>query len=110
MEPLLCPEEKRFGIFPVRYPMVWQRYKQALAAFWVAGEVDLSRDLEDWKKLNTNERHFVSRVLGFFAAADGIVTDNLAERFGCEVTIREVKMFYDLQKAIENISEFKGLS
>lgn len=102
-EPLLCAEEKRTNIFPIRYPKIWNRYKQALAALWVAGEVDLSRDADDWARLSPDERHFVSMVLAFFANADGIVCDNLAERFGREVQVREAKFFYDLQKAMENV-------
>lgn len=102
-ETLLSAEEGRTNIFPIRYPKVWSWYKKALSSFWVAGEVDLSRDAADWKTLTDGERHFLSRVLGFFASADGIVNDNLAERFGVEVTIREVKFFYDLQKTMENI-------
>ena len=102
-EPLLDPEEQRLHLFPIRYPRVWERYKQHLAAFWVPGEVDLSTDLKDWERLTDDERHFVVTILAFFASADGIVSDNLAERFGREVQVREVKCFYDLQKAMENI-------
>lgn len=102
-EPLLCADEARTNVFPIRYPRVWERYKQALAAFWVAGEVDLSKDAADWATLAPPERHFVSMVLAFFANADGIVNDNLAERFGREVQVREAKCFYDLQKTMENV-------
>lgn len=102
-ERILQPEEKRLSIFPIRYPGLWEFYKTALASFWVAGEVDLSRDAADWKRLTDGERHFISHVLGFFASADGIVNDNLAERFSAEVTIREAKCFYDLQKTMENV-------
>jgi ribonucleoside-diphosphate reductase beta chain len=102
-EPLLCPEEKRTNIFPIRHDGIWERYKQALSCFWVPAEVDLSKDLEDWLRLTDDERHFVSNVLGFFAGADGIVCENLAERFGREVTILEAKFFYDFQKTMENL-------
>jgi ribonucleotide reductase beta subunit family protein with ferritin-like domain len=102
-EPLLDAAEARTNLFPIRYPRVWDRYKQALAAFWVAGEVDLSRDRDDWAKLTADERHFVSMVLAFFANADGVVNDNLSERFGREVAVREAKCFYDLQKTMENV-------
>lgn len=102
-EVLLSVEEKRLNLLPIRYPQIWNRYKQALAALWVAGEVDLSGDPSDWAKLTPNEQHFISHVLAFFAQADGIVNDNLAERFGREVTLREAKCFYDLQKTMENV-------
>ena len=103
MEALLCDEEKRYHLFPIRYPQTWALYKRAFAAFWTVGEVDLSRDRADWETLTADERHFVSMVLAFFANSDGIVNDNLAERFGREVCIREAKCFYDFQKAMENV-------
>lgn len=103
MEPLLRDEETRYPIFPLEHPDVWERYKTHLAAFWVAGEVDLSQDRADWERLSDDERYFLSMVLAFFASADGIVNDNLAERFGREVTWREAKCFYDLQKTMENV-------
>jgi ribonucleotide reductase beta subunit family protein with ferritin-like domain len=98
------PDEHRTNLFPLRYEGVWRRYKTAQACYWVAGEVDLSKDRADWHgKLTDNERFFLSRVLAFFANADGIVNDNLAERFGREVQVREVRCFYDFQKMIENV-------
>ena len=104
MEVLLRPEEKRYVLEPIRHPKVWEFYERAEACLWVAGEVDLSHDLKDWtEKLTDDERHFVSHVLAFFAASDGIVNENLAERFGREVQLLEAKFFYDLQKMIENV-------
>lgn len=102
-EVLLMPEEKRTNLFPIRYPDIWDMYKTALASQWVAGEVDLSKDRADWARLTKDEQHFVSMVLAFFANADGIVNDNLVERFGREVQVREARCFYDLQKFMENI-------
>tara|TARA_B110001452_G_scaffold236862_1_gene216379 strand:- start:9630 stop:10604 length:975 start_codon:yes stop_codon:yes gene_type:complete len=102
-ETLLLPEEKRLSLFPIRYPEVWSRYKTAFSALWVPGEVDLSEDSKHWAKLTADERHFLSHVLAFFATSDGIVCDNLAERFSRDVAIREVKCFYDLQKMMENV-------
>lgn len=103
METILNPEESRTNLFPIRFPTVWERYKKAVSAFWVVGEVDLSKDVEHWERLTKDEKHFISMVLAFFANSDGIVNDNLAERFGREVTIREAKCFYDMQKLIENV-------
>jgi ribonucleoside-diphosphate reductase beta chain len=103
-EPLLNPEKKRLAMFPIQCDETWRRYRQALACFWVAGEVDLSNDLVHWNtRLNDDERHFISHVLAFFASSDLIVNENLAERFGREVSLLEVKCFYDFQKSMENI-------
>lgn len=77
-EPLLDPNEDRFTMYPIRYPDVFHMYKQAVASFWTVEEVDLSQDLRDWReRLTSPERRFVSRVLAFFAASDGIVLENL---------------------------------
>lgn len=78
-------------------------YKRAEASFWTAEEIDLSHDLTDWEKLNEHEKHFVSHVLAFFAASDGIVNENLAMRFSNEIQIPEARCFYGFQIAIENI-------
>ncbi len=76
-EPLLRENPSRFVIFPIEYSDIWQMYKKAEASFWTVEEVDLGRDLSDWHKLSDNEKHFISHVLAFFAASDGIVNENL---------------------------------
>lgn len=103
MEPLLQENPNRFVLFPIKHDDIWAMYKQAVAGFWVAEEIDLSSDLVDWAKLNANEQHFIKHVLAFFAASDGIVNENLAEQFLKEVQIAEAKCFYGFQIAMENI-------
>ena len=79
-------------------------YKKAEASFWTAEEVDLSKDLHDWhNRLNDDERYFISHILAFFAASDGIVNENLVERFSGEVQIPEARCFYGFQIMMENI-------
>ncbi|QRW01539.1 ribonucleoside-diphosphate reductase subunit M2 [Ceratobasidium sp. AG-Ba] len=103
-EPLLKESRRRFVLFPIQYHEIWQMYKKAEASFWTAEEMDLSKDLHDWeKKLNDNERHFISHVLAFFAASDGIVNENLVERFSNEVQAAEARCFYGFQIMMENI-------
>ncbi|PSK35182.1 ribonucleoside-diphosphate reductase small chain [Candidozyma pseudohaemuli] len=102
-EPLLIENKRRFVLFPIKYHEVWQMYKKAEASFWTAEEIDLSKDMGDWNKMNDNERFFISRVLAFFAASDGIVNENLVENFSAEVQIPEAKCFYGFQIMMENI-------
>ncbi|CAE6500745.1 unnamed protein product [Rhizoctonia solani] len=103
-EPLLKESRRRFVLFPIQYHEIWQMYKKAEASFWTAEEMDLSKDLHDWdNKLNDNERHFISHVLAFFAASDGIVNENLIERFSNEVQAAEARCFYGFQIMMENI-------
>ncbi|KAI4526726.1 ribonucleotide reductase [Schizophyllum commune H4-8] len=103
-EPLLKESIRRFVLFPIQYPEIWQMYKKAEASFWTAEEMDLSKDLHDWQnRMNDNERHFISHVLAFFAASDGIVNENLLERFSGEVQVPEARCFYGFQIMMENI-------
>jgi len=95
--------KQRFVLFPIKYPRVWEMYKKAEASFWTAEEVDLAHDAPDWEKLTADEKFFVSHVLAFFAASDGIVNENLCERFASEVQLPEARCFYGFQIAMENI-------
>ncbi|PNF18705.1 Ribonucleoside-diphosphate reductase subunit M2 [Cryptotermes secundus] len=103
LEPLLRENPRRFVIFPIQYQDIWQMYKKAEASFWTAEEVDLSKDMPDWNSLTSDEKHFISHVLAFFAASDGIVNENLVERFSQEVQITEARCFYGFQIAMENV-------
>lgn len=123
-EPLLMENEGRYVIFPITSPKIWEMHKKAVrmlcgwltefsfltlldllqeSCFWTAGELDLSADLKDWGKLTKDERHFLKHVLAFFAAADGIVNENLAMNFCQEVQVTEARFFYGFQMMIENV-------
>ncbi|KAH7726210.1 RNR-2 protein [Aphelenchoides avenae] len=102
-EPLLKENPNRFVVFPIKYQDIWRFYKKAVASFWTVEEVDLGKDYADWMKMTDSERFFISRVLAFFAASDGIVNENLVERFAQEVQVPEARCFYGFQIAIENI-------
>lgn len=104
IESILQNNKDRFVIFPIQHDDIWQFYKKAEASFWTAEEVDLSSDMNDWQnKLNKDERYFISHVLAFFAASDGIVNENLAVNFVQEVQYPEARFFYGFQIMIENI-------
>lgn len=104
IEPILEDNKDRFVIFPIKHDDIWQFYKKAEASFWTAEEVDLSPDMNDWNnKLNADERYFISHILAFFAASDGIVNENLAINFLQEVQYPEARCFYGFQIMIENI-------
>ena len=76
---------------------IWRYYKKALASFWTTEEVDLARDMDDWDNLKADEQFFIKHVLAFFAASDGIVNENLVERFMAEVQLPEARAFYGFQ-------------
>jgi ribonucleoside-diphosphate reductase subunit M2 len=102
-EPLLAPDDNRFVMFPIQHDDIWQMYKKQVDCFWRAEELDLTKDVDHWDSLNDNERYFISMILAFFAASDGIVLENLASRFMNEVQISEARAFYGFQIAMENI-------
>lgn len=102
-EDILKENPGRFVIFPIQHEAVWKMYKKAKGSFWTAEELDLSKDYKDWEKLNDGERHFLSHVLAFFAASDGIVNENLAANFMRNVQWPEARAFYGFQIAMENI-------
>jgi len=102
-EPLLAPDDNRFVMFPIKYDDIWQMYKKQIDCFWRAEEIDLTKDLDNWNSLNADERYFISMILAFFAASDGIVLENLASRFMNDVQVSEARAFYGFQIAMENI-------
>ncbi|MCO5934220.1 ribonucleoside-diphosphate reductase small subunit [Mucilaginibacter sp. RB4R14] len=102
-ELLLKENKDRFVILPIKYPAIWEMYKKAEASFWTAEEIDLSDDMKHWEVLNDGERHFISHILAFFAASDGIVNENLAINFMSEVQLPEARCFYGFQIMMENI-------
>lgn len=102
-EILLAPDDNRFVMFPIKHQDVWEMYKKQVDCFWRAEEIDLTKDLANWDSLNRDEKYFISMVLAFFAASDGIVLENLASRFMMDVQVSEARAFYGFQIAMENI-------
>ena len=103
IEPLLQEDVNRYVMFPIKDNDIWKMYKKQEDLFWRAEEIDLSKDTKDWETLTDDEKHFVSMILAFFAASDGIVLENLGVRFMNEVQLSEARAFYGLQIAMENI-------
>ena len=103
IEPILKPDDSRFVMFPIQHEDIWKMYKTQIDCFWRPEEIDLTKDMDHWKSLSDEEQHFVSMILAFFAASDGIVLENLAVRFMSDVQIAEARAFYGFQIAMENI-------
>lgn len=103
VEPLLAPDDNRFVMFPIQDQDIWKMYKKQVDCFWRAEEIDLSKDQMHWDMLEPSEKFFISMILAFFAASDGIVLENLAMRFMSDVQLSEARAFYGFQIAMENI-------
>jgi ribonucleotide reductase beta subunit family protein with ferritin-like domain len=102
-EPLLIPDEGRYVMFPIKYDDVWSMYKKQMDSFWRCEEINMSKDLGEWEKMNDDEKYFIKMVLAFFAASDGIVLENLAQRFMNDIENSEIRAFYSMQIFMENI-------
>ena len=103
VEPILAENADRFSLFPIQKPVLYAKYKQHVAVFWTPEEVDLSKDVKQWKTLDAKKQHFIKYVLGFFHGSDGIVMENLSLRFSNEVQLPEARAFYAIQNAMESI-------
>ena len=66
------------------------------------GHVQVNKEL-GIMAFTISEQEFILKILGFFAASDGIVIENLLSRFATEVQLPEARCFYSFQAAIENI-------
>lgn len=103
MTHILNDDPSRFVLFPIKHSDLYKRYKQQLAVFWNTNEVDLESDLAGWNSLNEAEQNFLLQILGFFAASDGLVVENIMLNFQAEVMASEARAFYAIQNAIEVI-------
>ena len=102
-EPLLTENKNRYVMFPIEHADIWKSYKQQMDCFWRTEEIDLSKDMAHWETLTNKEKYFIKMILAFFAASDGIVIENLGQRFMSEVQISEARAAYGFQLMMENI-------
>jgi len=103
-ELLLDPSKKRFTAYPIDFSDIWNMYKVQQAAFWVATEIDFSKDYDDFcTKFSSGEQHFIKMIIAFFANSDGIVNWNLSERFTKDIQVTEAIFAYQFQIMMENI-------
>ena len=103
-EEILRQNPNRYTLFPIKYNEVWKHYKTASSCVWFPEEINFNKDLEDWEnKLNKDERFFIENILAFFSSSDGIIMENLAQRFMIDVQIPEARQFYSYQMFIEAV-------
>lgn len=100
----LCdPSLQRFVLFPIKDHDLWKMYKDQHNSVWTVEEGDLAADLGDWERLTDNERFFLKHIIGFFASADGIVSENITVNFGAEITVPEARVALNWQRTMEDI-------
>lgn len=100
---MLAPNPNRFVIHPVEHKDLWDMYKKQVASFWTTEEVDISGDFSDLQSMTSDEQYFILHILAFFAASDGVVIENLGKMFLDRIEVPEIRAFYSLQMAMENV-------
>jgi ribonucleotide reductase beta subunit family protein with ferritin-like domain len=102
-EPILTENPHRYILFPIEHSDIFKMYKDLVSVRWIAEEIDMTKDLKDFRGLSGGEQHFIKRVLGFFAGSDGIINENLVANFSNEVQLPEAKAFYSEQISNETV-------
>ena len=100
-EPMLT-DDVGFAL-KVKHPHLFDLYSNHFDLFWSPREIITDKDVGQWDKLSVEERHFLGRVLAFFATADGLVFQNIKINFESEIQWQEAKFFYGFQGMIENV-------
>lgn len=83
---------------PMKYPELYDFYKNSIKNHWTVEEVKLSSDAADLKyKMNESQRHMIGRLVAFFATGDNIVAHNLVLNLYKHVNSPEARMYYGQQ-------------
>jgi len=83
---------------PMRYPVFFDMYKDAIKNTWTVEEVDFSTDVIDLKeRLLPSERHLIHRLVAFFATGDSIVSNNLVLNLYKHINSPEARMYLSRQ-------------
>ncbi|MEL6184307.1 MAG: ribonucleotide-diphosphate reductase subunit beta [Myxococcota bacterium] len=83
---------------PMRYPELYELYRDAIKNTWTVEEVDFSDDLVDLKhRLSSAEQHLISRLVAFFATGDSIVANNLVLNLYKHINAPEARMYLSRQ-------------
>jgi ribonucleoside-diphosphate reductase beta chain len=90
-------------LVPFKYKWAWEKYLAGCANHWMPQEVNMSRDIAQWKDptaLTDDERRLVKRNLGFFVTADSLAANNIVLGTYRHITAPECRQ-YLLRQAFE---------
>ncbi len=83
---------------PMKYPMFYEMYKNAIKNTWTVEEVEFSKDTNDLlNRMTPAEKHLVSRLVAFFATGDSIVGNNLVLNLYKHINSPEARMYLSRQ-------------
>ncbi len=83
---------------PMKYPIFYEMYKNAIKNTWTVEEVDFSRDINDLRsKMSPAECHLINRLVAFFATGDSIVGNNLVLNLYKHINSPEARLYLSRQ-------------
>jgi ribonucleoside-diphosphate reductase beta chain len=83
---------------PMKYPVFYEMYKNAIKNTWTVEEVDFNNDIVDLqKKMTPAERFLISRLVAFFATGDSIVGNNLVLNLYRHINSPEARLYLSRQ-------------
>ncbi|GAB2947592.1 ribonucleotide-diphosphate reductase subunit beta [Aquaspirillum soli] len=82
-------------LVPFKYKWAWEKYLAQCANHWMPQEVNMQRDIEQWKsgQLSADEMRVVKRNLGFFVTADSLAANNIVLGTYRQITAPECRQF-----------------
>ena len=90
-------------LLPLKYKWAWEKYLAGCNNHWMPTEVSMQADIALWKSrdgLTEDERHAIKRNLGFFAASESLVANNIVLAIYRHLTNPECRQ-YLLRQAFE---------
>src|SRR5688572_17447349 len=83
---------------PMKYPIFYEMYKNAIKNTWTVDEVDFSTDIVDLqRKMTDAEKHLLNRLIAFFATGDSIVGNNLVLNLYKHINAPEARLYLSRQ-------------
>lgn len=95
---------------PIRFPNLYEYYEKQLAAFWTSDRIDFSTDVEDFKKLTSDQQDYIKDGIAFFYVIDVYISEMLEFNVSEFFLMPELKAFYKAQSLIETVhNEFYSI-
>lgn len=82
-------------LVPFKHKWAWEKYLAQCANHWMPQEINMQRDIEQWKtgQLSEDEMRIVKRNLGFFVTADSLAANNIVLGTYRHITSPECRQF-----------------
>jgi ribonucleoside-diphosphate reductase beta chain len=90
-------------LLPLKYRWAWEKYLAGCNNHWMPTEISMQADIALWKSpngLSEDERRAIKRNLGFFAASESLVANNIVLAIYRHLTNPECRQ-YLLRQAFE---------